>query len=122
MTATWVPLGPSRGHRGPILDRLHLGSSPCSTPATATSTASEDSRSSSSSQRTRDCRCAGAALSGVTLFFVLSGYLITSLLIREWDRWGSISLWRFWGRRAVRLLPALLLLIALDSPAAVGHG
>ncbi|WP_404393243.1 acyltransferase family protein [Humibacillus xanthopallidus] len=52
-------------------------------------------------------------LSGVTLFFVLSGYLITSLLIREWDRWGSISLWRFWGRRAVRLLPALLLLIAL---------
>ena len=52
-------------------------------------------------------------LSGVTLFFVLSGYLITSLLIREWDRWGSISLWRFWGRRAVRLLPALLLLLAL---------
>ncbi len=52
-------------------------------------------------------------LSGVTLFFVLSGYLITSLLIREWDRWGSLSLWRFWGRRAVRLLPALLLLIAL---------
>jgi peptidoglycan/LPS O-acetylase OafA/YrhL len=52
-------------------------------------------------------------LSGVTLFFVLSGYLITSLLIREWDRWGSISLWRFWGRRALRLLPALLLLLAL---------
>jgi len=52
-------------------------------------------------------------LSGVTLFFVLSGYLITSLLIREWDRWGSISLWRFWARRAVRLLPALLVLVAL---------
>jgi peptidoglycan/LPS O-acetylase OafA/YrhL len=50
-------------------------------------------------------------LSGVTLFFVLSGYLITSLLLREWDRWGSVSLWRFWGRRAVRLLPALLLLL-----------
>ncbi|MEO7753305.1 MAG: acyltransferase [Terracoccus sp.] len=52
-------------------------------------------------------------LAGVTLFFVLSGYLITSLLLREWDRWGSISLWRFWGRRALRLLPALLLLLAL---------
>ncbi|HET8595333.1 MAG TPA: acyltransferase [Intrasporangium sp.] len=52
-------------------------------------------------------------LSGVTLFFVLSGYLITSLLIREWDRFGSISLWRFWGRRALRLLPALVLLLAL---------
>ncbi|ADU48090.1 acyltransferase family protein [Intrasporangium calvum] len=52
-------------------------------------------------------------LSGVTLFFVLSGYLITSLLIREWDRWGSVSLWRFWGRRALRLLPALLVFLAL---------
>src|SRR3954463_8108536 len=52
-------------------------------------------------------------LSGVTLFFVLSGYLITSLLIRERDRWGSISLWRFWGRRALRLLPALVLLLVL---------
>ncbi|GAA6526635.1 acyltransferase [Intrasporangium sp. DVR] len=52
-------------------------------------------------------------LSGVTLFFVLSGYLITSLLIREWDRWGSLSLWRFWGRRALRLLPALVVFLAL---------
>jgi peptidoglycan/LPS O-acetylase OafA/YrhL len=68
-------------------------------------------------------------LSGVTLFFVLSGYLITSLLLREWDRWGSVSLWRFWGRRAVRLLPALLLLLALvpvllwatDDPRLAGH-
>ncbi|MER7070079.1 acyltransferase [Terrabacter sp. NPDC000476] len=52
-------------------------------------------------------------LSGVTLFFVLSGYLITSLLLREWDTWGALSLWRFWGRRALRLLPALVLLLAL---------
>ncbi|MGN6753484.1 MAG: acyltransferase family protein, partial [Intrasporangium sp.] len=52
-------------------------------------------------------------LSGVILFFVLSGYLITSLLIREWDTFGSISLWRFWGRRGLRLLPALVLLLAL---------
>lgn len=52
-------------------------------------------------------------LSGVTLFFVLSGYLITSLLIREWDRWGALSLWRFWGRRGLRLLPALIVFLAL---------
>ena len=52
-------------------------------------------------------------LSGVTLFFVLSGYLITSLLIREYDRYQALSLWRFWGRRAVRLLPALIVLLAL---------
>jgi peptidoglycan/LPS O-acetylase OafA/YrhL len=51
-------------------------------------------------------------LSGVTLFFVLSGYLITSLLIREHDRYGVLSLWRFWGRRALRLLPALIVLLA----------
>ncbi|MGO4598654.1 acyltransferase family protein [Terrabacter sp. 2RAF25] len=61
-------------------------------------------------------------LSGVTLFFVLSGYLITSLLLREWDRWGSISLWRFWGRRALRLLPALLLLLLLVPPLLLATG
>ncbi len=44
---------------------------------------------------------------GVDLFFVLSGYLITSLLLVEGDRTGSIDLARFWGRRARRLLPAL---------------
>jgi peptidoglycan/LPS O-acetylase OafA/YrhL len=53
------------------------------------------------------------ALSGVTLFFVLSGYLITSLLIKEWERWGSVSLWRFWGRRGLRLLPALVVFLVL---------
>lgn len=48
-----------------------------------------------------------AGLFGVDLFFVLSGYLITSLLVAEWQRNGTISLRRFWGRRARRLLPAL---------------
>ncbi len=44
---------------------------------------------------------------GVTLFFVLSGYLITRLLLIERDEHGSISLSYFYGRRALRLFPAL---------------
>jgi peptidoglycan/LPS O-acetylase OafA/YrhL len=49
---------------------------------------------------------------GVDIFFVLSGYLITSLLVSEWERRGEVSLGRFWIRRARRLLPLLLLTIA----------
>ena len=49
---------------------------------------------------------------GVDVFFVLSGFLITSLLVREHDTWGSIDLRAFWARRARRLLPALLLVLA----------
>ena len=48
---------------------------------------------------------------GVDVFFVLSGYLITSLLIRETRAWGSIDLLGFWLRRARRLLPALFLVL-----------
>ena len=44
---------------------------------------------------------------GVEVFFVVSGYLITLLLIGEQERNGRISLKAFWGRRARRLLPAL---------------
>src|SRR5262249_2426723 len=44
---------------------------------------------------------------GVELFFVLSGFLITSLLMEEWRERGRISLSRFYLRRALRLLPAL---------------
>ena len=46
---------------------------------------------------------------GVSLFFVLSGFLITSLLVAERASTGSIHLARFYGRRAARLLPALAL-------------
>ena len=45
--------------------------------------------------------------SGVELFFVLSGFLITSLLMEEWRERSRISLSRFYLRRALRLLPAL---------------
>src|SRR6266851_7296103 len=48
---------------------------------------------------------------GVDIFFVLSGFLITCLLLEEWDRFHSISLRAFYIRRALRLLPALMLLL-----------
>ena len=43
---------------------------------------------------------------GFDSFFVLSGFLITSLLVREWNGTGTIRLRRFWAGRARRLLPA----------------
>lgn len=49
---------------------------------------------------------------GVDAFFVLSGLLITSLLLDEGRRTGFIDLGRFWSRRARRLLPAMLLVVA----------
>jgi peptidoglycan/LPS O-acetylase OafA/YrhL/lysophospholipase L1-like esterase len=50
---------------------------------------------------------------GVDVFFVLSGYLITSLLLAEMGGTGRIDLRRFWARRARRLLPAAFLVIAV---------
>jgi peptidoglycan/LPS O-acetylase OafA/YrhL len=49
---------------------------------------------------------------GVDVFFVLSGYLITALLVTEHQRTGTIALRAFYARRALRLLPALLVLVA----------
>ncbi len=48
---------------------------------------------------------------GVHVFFVLSGFLITTLLLREWDRTGRVGLWRFYVRRVLRLVPAYWLLL-----------
>ena len=48
---------------------------------------------------------------GVDVFFVLSGFLITTLLIREWAKHGRIDLRRFWVRRARRLLPAMFVVL-----------
>src|SRR3954470_19849902 len=53
----------------------------------------------------------GGGFLGVDTFFVLSGFLITSLLLAERWRTGRISLTRFWVRRARRLLPALLAML-----------
>jgi peptidoglycan/LPS O-acetylase OafA/YrhL len=55
---------------------------------------------------------ARAGFLGVDVFFVLSGYLITALLLAEWQQEGGISLVRFWRRRARRLLPALIVMLA----------
>ncbi len=50
---------------------------------------------------------------GVEVFFVVSGYLITSLLLAERRKTGGVSLTRFWFRRARRLLPALFVMLAV---------
>ena len=72
---------------------------------------------------------AGGGYLGVDLFFVLSGFLITSLLLEEWLSSGGVVLKAFWGRRARRLLPALFAMLVmlglwalLSSRTALGHG
>jgi peptidoglycan/LPS O-acetylase OafA/YrhL len=52
---------------------------------------------------------------GVDLFFVLSGFLITSLLVKEWAERGRVDLVSFWTRRARRLLPAVLFMLSAVS-------
>jgi len=54
---------------------------------------------------------APGGLLGVGVFFVLSGYLITDQLLSEWSATRRIDLAGFWGRRARRLLPAMLLML-----------
>jgi peptidoglycan/LPS O-acetylase OafA/YrhL len=53
----------------------------------------------------------GQGTLGVDLFFVLSGFLITTRLLEEHQATGKVSIRRFYGRRARRLLPALLVLL-----------
>ncbi len=54
----------------------------------------------------------GGGYVGVSVFFTLSGYLITALLLAEHDRTGTIALGRFYARRTKRLLPASLICLA----------
>ncbi|HZN19801.1 MAG TPA: acyltransferase family protein [Micromonosporaceae bacterium] len=61
----------------------------------------------------------GGGFLGVDAFFVLSGFLITGLLLAEHRRTGRVKLLPFWGRRARRLLPALL--VVLLATVAIGR-
>jgi peptidoglycan/LPS O-acetylase OafA/YrhL len=61
---------------------------------------------------------------GVQLFFILSGYLITALLLREEARYGRIALLAFWVRRILRIWPLYYLIIVIGFgllPAIDGH-
>ena len=55
---------------------------------------------------------------GVDVFFVLSGFLITDLLVSQYGRLGRLDLKDFWSRRARRLLPALALMLTVVTAAA----
>src|SRR6201984_1103268 len=56
---------------------------------------------------------AQGGLLGVGVFFTLSGYLITDILVGQWAARGRIKLGDFWLRRARRLLPALFVMLAV---------
>jgi len=56
---------------------------------------------------------------GVDVFFVLSGYLITGLLVREIEHTGTLDLARFYARRARRLLPAMTLMLLVTILAGI---
>ncbi|MFH8252119.1 acyltransferase family protein [Microbacterium sp. B2969] len=55
---------------------------------------------------------------GVDVFFVISGFLITALLLREQDAFARVDLAAFWRRRARRLLPALGLVVTVCATTA----
>src|SRR5271168_3619538 len=57
---------------------------------------------------------------GVDIFFVLSGFLITDLLVTRYDALGRLDLRDFWTRRARRLLPPLaVMLVAVTAAATI---
>ena len=93
-----------------------MGSGP-----TSRGSAASPSRSSSSSTPAcsppRRVQLTGGFI-GVDLFFVVSGYLITGLLIRERERTGRISFSRFYARRVRRILPAAAVTLLITIPLA----
>jgi peptidoglycan/LPS O-acetylase OafA/YrhL len=61
----------------------------------------------------------GGGFTGVDVFFVISGFVITSLLLRELDPTGTVSLRRFYTRRIRRLLPALAVVVVVTALVAI---
>jgi len=59
---------------------------------------------------------------GVQIFFVISGFLITTLMLREEDRSGRVSFKKFYARRIFRILPVYFLLLAVTLVLQVFHG
>jgi peptidoglycan/LPS O-acetylase OafA/YrhL len=59
---------------------------------------------------------------GVDVFFTLSGFLITTLLLEEWQARGTISLRHFYARRALRLFPAVAVLLLAYAAFALASG
>ena len=59
---------------------------------------------------------------GVTLFFVISGFLITTLLLREEDRTGRVSLSGFYVRRAFRIIPLYVIALGVTTVLVLGFG
>ena len=60
-----------------------------------------------------DVRWAPGGFLGVDVFFVISGFLITAILLAEWRAQAWLDVTRFWKRRARRLLPALFVLLVV---------
>jgi len=63
----------------------------------------------------------GNSRSGVTVFFVISGFLITNLLLRELDKTGNISLRHFYFRRSMRIFPAFYLYLLMIAGLWICH-
>lgn len=59
---------------------------------------------------------------GVDVFFVISGFLITSLMVNEIDRTGRLSLINFWARRIRRIMPVAFVVIASTAAAVIAIG
>src|SRR5215207_1604285 len=59
---------------------------------------------------------------GVDVFFTLSGFLITTLLLEEWHARGTISLRHFYARRSLRLFPAVVVLLVAYCAFALASG